>query len=327
MSHFGRILCWFILLINCFSAPALATVSFSGDTQIGSQFIIGNTSYGTFRIDGGSIYTTPTPSSVVLGQQPTGFGVATVTGAGSQWAFTNSNGITVGGAGIGRLEVLNGGAITFGQSFGGIDIGGGSSPFFQGTVVVDGAGSLISAGSLDVGFNFSSPSSALLRVANGGFVTVGQLSVSVGSRVELVDGVLRTGQFQTNNGEVSGSGEFALTSTSSVTNAGRLQRGRRNATSYGHERHDSEYGGHFGRRNCAGVQSNDYQQYIRTECSRNNASKRHPAGWIGWYWRTSADQFRRARCHRRHERFLWAYNEYRKWSDCSYEQQCDGVSR
>src|SRR5690349_17698124 len=133
MFYTGRILCRFALATSLLCSTVRATISFSGDTQVGSQFIVGYNSYGTFRIDGGSVYSTPS-SNVLIGYQPGGIGIATVTGAGSQWSFTNSSGIAVGASGIGRLDVLNGGAITFTQSFGGIDIVSNSSG--QGTMVV-----------------------------------------------------------------------------------------------------------------------------------------------------------------------------------------------
>jgi T5SS/PEP-CTERM-associated repeat protein len=207
------------LIIAVVVPSARATISFSGDTQIGSQFIVGYNSYGTFRIDGGSTYTTP-GSQVYLGYQSGGIGIATVTGPGSQWSFTNTSSFAVGASGIGRLEVLNGGAVIFTQSFGGFDIV--SNSLAQGTVVVDGAGSILSASSMDVGANFTNGGNALLRVANGGFATVGQLTVANGSRVELAGGLLRGSQFSTNNGEITGAGELSLLTTNSLTNNGRL---------------------------------------------------------------------------------------------------------
>ena len=218
-SHIRRILCYIVLVLCCLETPALAAISFSGDTQIGSQFIVGHSSYGTFRIDGGSAYTT-TSSQVYLGYQSGGVGIATVTGAGSQWSFTNSSSVAVGASGVGKLEVLNGGAVTFTQSFGGFDIVANS--FGQGTVIVDGAGSILNANSMDVGANFTNGGNAVLRVANGGFASVGLLNIASGSRVELAGGVLRTSQFSTNNGEITGAGELSLLSTSTVTNNGRL---------------------------------------------------------------------------------------------------------
>lgn len=221
MRSSGQVFCLFLLAVGSSYSTARATISFSGDTQVGSSFNVGYTGYGTFRIDGGSVYTTQS-GNVTLGYLSTGVGMATVTGAGSQWQFSNSSGIAVGGTGIGRLEVLNGGAITFTQSFGGIDIVANSSSSAQGTVVVDGAGSLIVSNSLDVGPNSSNAGSALLRISNGGMVSAGQLTVSHSGRVELADGTLRSSQFYTNYGDISGSGELGILSTSSFTNSGRL---------------------------------------------------------------------------------------------------------
>ena len=51
---------------------------------------------------------------------------------------------------------------------------------------------------------------AVLSVANGGFVSVGQFTVASGGRVELAGGLLRTSQFSANNGEITGAGELSL---------------------------------------------------------------------------------------------------------------------
>jgi T5SS/PEP-CTERM-associated repeat protein len=189
--------------------------------QIGSPFYVGYTGFGTFRIDGGSTYTTSS-STASIGFQSTAVGIATVTGAGSQWTLSNSSGIDVGGAGFGRLEVLNGGVVTSSPTFsGGIDIA--NSTGSQGTVVVDGAGSLINAYQINVGFGTSSGGTGLLQISNNAMVFVTQASISTFGRVELSNGLLRAGQFSTNNGVFIGSGEVILPSTSSMTNYGRME--------------------------------------------------------------------------------------------------------
>ena len=205
----------------CCPKLALSAVSFTGDTTIGSQLIVGNNSFGTFRIDGGSNYTT-TSSTVILGSSSTGVGIATVTGAGSQWTFTNSNGVDVGSSGFGRLEILNGGVVTFSQTFGaGIDIGNNSGG--QGTVVVDGTGSLLNSSGVNVGQQFGQGGAALLQISNNAMVFSNQTAISSAGRVELINGLLRAGQFSTNNGVIVGSGEVTFPSTSSITNSGRLE--------------------------------------------------------------------------------------------------------
>jgi T5SS/PEP-CTERM-associated repeat protein len=210
-----------LAVVSCPRA-ALSTISFSGDTSIGSQFIIGNTSFGTFRIDGGSTYTTSS-NTVSLGYQPSGFGIATVTGSGSQWTLTNSSSIDVGASGVGRLEVLNGGVLTWVTSFNGIDIASGSTGS-QGTVIVDGAGSLINTGGINIGYPFgSSGGAAVLQITGGASVFSSQTAISTLGRLELGNGFFRTGQFTSNNGVIVGSGEVNIPSTSPFTIGGRIE--------------------------------------------------------------------------------------------------------
>ena len=202
------------------SKPTLAAVSFTGDTQIGSPFYVGYTGFGTFRIDGGSTYTSSS-STTVLGFQSSAVGIATVTGAGSQWTLTNSSGIDVGGSGYGRLEVLNGAVVTSSTSCcGGIDIGANSGS--QGDVVVDGAGSFVSTGTINVGQS-SSAGPSRLQVSNNAMVFASQTNITSQGRIELSNGLLRTGQFSTNNGVIIGTGEVQFSSTSPINNYGRIE--------------------------------------------------------------------------------------------------------
>ena len=206
----------------CCPKLAPSAVSFTGDTQTGPQLYVGYTGFGTFRIDGGSTYTT-TSSTAAIGFQSGAVGIATVTGAGSQWTFTNSSsGLDVGSSGFGRLEILNGGLVTFSQSFGaGIDIGNNSGG--QGIVVVDGAGSVLNSSGVNVGQPFSSSGTALLQITNNAMVFSGQTAISSLGRVELNNGMLRAGQFTTNSGVIIGSGEVTIPSTSTITNNGRFE--------------------------------------------------------------------------------------------------------
>jgi T5SS/PEP-CTERM-associated repeat protein len=202
--------------------PAAADVSFSGDTTIGvSQVLIGNMGFGTFRIDGGSTYTTSS-GQVSIGVQPTGVGFATVTGPGSQWSVGNVS-MTVGGSGIGQLNILDGGVVNFTQSSG-MDIG--VAPSSQGTVAVDGPGSLLNVGKLTIGPLQGIGGSALLQISNDAIVNVAtnQTTVTNGGRVELSGALLRT-SLLSNNGVIAGSGELLVTSTSGFTSTGRIEAG------------------------------------------------------------------------------------------------------
>jgi fibronectin-binding autotransporter adhesin len=226
MSHARPVLAVFVLALtaaigNCPNS-AFGTISFTGDTVVSSsQFIVGNQSFGTFRIDGGSTYTTSS-SSVIIGFQQGAFGIATVSGAGSQWTFSNTSGVDVGNSGVGRLEILGGAVVTFGNSCcGGIDVA--NSNASQGTVVVDGPGSLLNTGGVNLGNSPTSGGSAVLQINNGGTVNTGQMTIWTGARVELDGGFLRTNQLTQNNGAIIGAGEIQLALTSTLTNNGRLE--------------------------------------------------------------------------------------------------------
>jgi T5SS/PEP-CTERM-associated repeat protein len=226
MSYTRRIVAIYTFTIlgtfTCCPKLALSAVSFTGDVQTGSQLYIGNTGFGTFRIDSGSAYTS-TSSASVIGNQSGAVGIATVTGAGSQWSLTNSNGVDIGYSGYGRLEILNGGVVTTTTSCcgGSVDIGNNSGS--EGAVVVDGSGSMLNAGALNVGPTFSSSATALLQISNNAMVFSGQTTVSASGRVELNNAYLRVGQNTSNNGVIVGSGEVQTTSTSTFTNSGRLE--------------------------------------------------------------------------------------------------------
>jgi T5SS/PEP-CTERM-associated repeat protein len=223
MSRLGRILTFEIALaaaVSLYPKVALSAVSFSGDTTFGSQVLIGNSTYGTFRIDGGSVYTNTT-SSTIIGQQTGGIGLATVTGAGSQWNGGVS--LDVASSGVGRLEVLNGGVVNWAgtQGTGQLRIAVNSSS--QGTVVVQGSGSLLAVGTLSLG-STSSGGSSLLQILDNGIVNASssQTTIGTGGRVELSGGLLRANQL-TLNGVIVGSGEVNVQSTSSISNNGRIE--------------------------------------------------------------------------------------------------------
>jgi T5SS/PEP-CTERM-associated repeat protein len=200
---------------------ALAAVSFSGDTTVSpQQVLVGNSGFGTFRIDGGSTFSS---NSMLIGGLQSGVGIATVTGGGSQWNITGGGLSDVGSSGIGRLEILDGGIVTATQS---AQMRVAVNVFSHGTVIVDGQGSLLSMNNLSIGASSTSSGSALVRISNGGIVnlTSSQTQISPLGRVELSDGLFRTGQL-INNGVIAGSGEVLVQATSGATNTGRMEAG------------------------------------------------------------------------------------------------------
>jgi T5SS/PEP-CTERM-associated repeat protein len=198
---------------------AFGTISFSGDTTIGSQVLIGNTGFGTFRIDGGSTYTSQF-GPVQIGATSSGNGIATVIDPGSQWNIQST--IDVGGSGVGRLEILDGGVVSLNSS-GQFRIAAG--PTSHGTVIVAGAGSVLNMNNgLTLGTSPTSGGSALLQVSNGAVVNsaTNQTTISPQGRVELGDGLLRVSQL-INAGAIVGSGEISIQATSGTTNNGRIE--------------------------------------------------------------------------------------------------------
>ena len=234
MSNSRRLvsICILIIVPLFFSGQETASgaVSFSNDVTFSSTVTIGNTSYGTFRIDGGSVYSTPQSSgAAVIGSQSGSLGLVTVTDPGSQWLWTStSGGLTVGSSGSGRLDILNGGAVIMPNSSGqGVGIAANSSS--QGTINVQGAGSTLYAYSLVLGQSSGSGGSALMQIGNGGIVSAissfgsgGGTTIWYGGRLELNGGLLRTYTL-TQNGTVIGSGEVSFQSTGTFTNSGRLE--------------------------------------------------------------------------------------------------------
>ncbi|MEX0613393.1 MAG: hypothetical protein WD229_14845 [Pirellulales bacterium] len=160
---------------------------------------------------------------MVIGAQQSGVGLATVTGAGSQWTLTSGGQADVGASGIGRLEILDGGVVTTTQS-GQMRIAANTSS--HGTVDVDGQGSLLNMNTLSLGATPTTSGSALLRISNGAIVNSpsSQNQISPQGRVELDGGLLRTGQL-THSGVITGSGEVLVTATSNMNNNGRIEAG------------------------------------------------------------------------------------------------------
>lgn len=202
-------------------SPALAAVTISGDTDISAfEIQAGINGLGTLRIDAGSSQTT---GSLRLGTLQFGVGFATVTGTGSQLILTNSSFTEIGQGGFGRLEILNGGLVNLSGTSGSMRIGGGSgccggSPY--GTVIVDGAGSLLTIGNdLIVGSN----GTGTLQIQNGAMVNAvqSQTQVNAVSRIEMNGGLLRISQLD-NDGVVRGSGEITV---GQLSGTGRFEAG------------------------------------------------------------------------------------------------------
>ena len=119
---------------------AVGAVSINGEVLFSSggpsqSIQIGFQSFGSFRIDGGSVYSS---SQTSIGQNPTAFGIATVTGSGSQWNVIGP--ADVGVSGMAQLNILDGAFVTIAPQ-GQLRVA--VSPSGHGTVVVRNPGSLL----------------------------------------------------------------------------------------------------------------------------------------------------------------------------------------
>jgi T5SS/PEP-CTERM-associated repeat protein len=223
-----RIRRWFIicgaiaLIVHASARLALAAVSFSGDVVFntggpGATFQIGNQSFGSFRIDGGSEYSS---GAVSIGQNQSAFGVVTVTGDGSQWNISGST--NVGRLGLGQLNILDGAIVNLTQ-FGLMQVG--YSPSGHGKVVVRNPGSILQM-TREVLLGWPG-GWATLEIADGGVVnaTTGFSKIGSLARVELDDGTLRIGGTLHQTGVIVGSGDIIITQSAVQTNAGRIEAG------------------------------------------------------------------------------------------------------
>jgi T5SS/PEP-CTERM-associated repeat protein len=208
-----------LLLLSIFtlmpSHMTKAAVTSSGDVAPNppeelTSLEIGATSYGTFRIDGGTEFES---YFVNIGSGTYGYGTATVTDSGSIWRL---EGAYVGQSGYGKLTVKEGGVAIVGSS---VEIG--SNGPGHGVVEVDGVDSLLqTSNQLTIGQSASGD----LAITDGGVVNVpnGQTRVGPAGRIMLDGGLLRTSYLE-NSGVISGSGIIEVYCCGSSLNYGRYQ--------------------------------------------------------------------------------------------------------
>jgi T5SS/PEP-CTERM-associated repeat protein len=180
-------------------AAVTATGDYSPNPVVdGDQLYIGSTGYGTFRIDEGTTFES---DFIVLGENPPGFGVATVTDPGSKWTFFGG---AIGQQGYGRLEVLNGGVVEI--PFANILQFGGFSSGASGSAVVEGEGSVLQ---VHAPLRIGTGGTGAMRIADGAIVNVPDNETLIGGRgrLELDGGLLRTSRLNS-SGVISGSGEI-----------------------------------------------------------------------------------------------------------------------
>ena len=173
---------------------------------------VGQAGAGSLTVQNGG--TMNSYSSATLGGEATGVGAATVDGAGSHWQAYGP--LTVGGAGVGTLNIQNQGTasldgsafLTLGDQAGG-----------HGSASVDGAGSrLAGVNVLTVG-NFGDGS---LTVQNGASLDNNQAYLGYGVGSHGTAGVSGSGSAWTNNGNLSiglfGEGGLSIQNHGQVSN-------------------------------------------------------------------------------------------------------------
>src|SRR5687768_10750595 len=151
-----------------FSGDVILSTGFpSGQAQIGRQFI------GSLQLDNGSTFTS---GLTQFGTTPTGIGFGMVTGPRTMWTMGSAD---VGLAGIGRLEIQDGGIV---DVMSGLRIGVNTGS--HGTVVVDGAGSILQVrgSSLEVG----RVQSGELEISAGAIVNAAQTQTIVGPQGRVI---------------------------------------------------------------------------------------------------------------------------------------------
>ncbi|MCA9237869.1 MAG: hypothetical protein KDA44_20485, partial [Planctomycetales bacterium] len=141
--HRGLALLPSLLVLSAWGAAARADITSQGDISPAlpiaggsvSNPIIGNTSFGTATINGGTSLTGTTGS---LGDKSTGLGDLTITGFGSIWDLSST--LTVGNSGAGRIQVNQGGRLQNNQLIVGNNSGA------AGWVSIDGFGTVWESG-------------------------------------------------------------------------------------------------------------------------------------------------------------------------------------
>ncbi|MGH9342735.1 MAG: beta strand repeat-containing protein [Terriglobia bacterium] len=196
------------------------TVTVAGMWQNSQDLTIGDSGSGTMTISGsGSV--TNTDGDIAANVSATG--KVMVQGSGSSMpTWYNSGSLAVGDGGKGEIDVLNGGRV-YSESGA---IGGAQNS--QGTVKVDGAGSLWAAnepgdtGNIEIGTN---QGTGKLTVSNGGTVQANHIEVGANGTLDGVNGTLIGNVLVESGGTVSPgdpgpmniNGNFDLSSGSTLT--------------------------------------------------------------------------------------------------------------
>jgi T5SS/PEP-CTERM-associated repeat protein len=234
-----RKICTRLLLVslvwNCNSQRLPAAVSVSGSTSPNptapnADPIIGTNDVGRLTITNGNLVVSDV---AIVGDQPTGIGLVTVTDYNSGTAAASTwttNSLMVGDDGAGRLEIASGAIVSvdFAANPGEGDLVIGNTIDSVGTVIVRGLGSMLRVG--DESF-VGQAGTGVLIIEDEGLVIgtndaiLGTDTFTVGprGRVELNNGGRIRTEAMTVNGAILGSGRVDNEGTIAVSTTGRLQ--------------------------------------------------------------------------------------------------------
>jgi T5SS/PEP-CTERM-associated repeat protein len=220
-------------------ARTLLTLSGATGPMSAPTVQIGNEGTGYFNVSGGgTVNLTSTQSDMSIGVGTTGVGYVTISDPFS--LLTVNENLTVGDDGMGSLEVLNGAWVRTLSTSLSRSITIGSSATSVGTMVVDGLGSVLTAGS---NLNVGGAGQGTLAISNQAIVNVTNVTnrkITVGplGRIELSSGGKLVGLSTTVNGYLGGSGTVSgivsyLESSEMTVGAGDLLKFSGDVTSNG----------------------------------------------------------------------------------------------
>jgi T5SS/PEP-CTERM-associated repeat protein len=174
------------LSVGAVDGNATLTLDFASTVSLGSGgFSVGSIGSGALFVQGLSTFSTANATTFV-GANPTGFGTATVVGAGSSWNAAGT--VRIGAGGTGTVNVLNGASMTAAA----VNVGESSTGY--GTLNVSGLNATFTtAGAANVGGTaaFGTAAAATLAVGPGATVNLnGATTLKTTAAVNLTGGTL-----------------------------------------------------------------------------------------------------------------------------------------
>jgi len=163
-------------------AGAVAAFAPGATLNDGNVLIVGNDAVGTLLAQGsGIVHSTINSVDANIGKQDDGIGVVTI----DDGVWKNSGHAYIGDAGVGTLNVVDNGSVSFGAG-----VAMAADAGSRGTMTIASGGSVAVAGSLSVG----GAATATVSVGSGSSLAVAQaLSVGAGSTITMAGGMVAGG--------------------------------------------------------------------------------------------------------------------------------------